>query len=106
MNEMRIYRSLPNDFVAAMKIVWDWRSKREKESFGHFFTNDGKRGDCLRYNLNGCICPFPMMVLGTVLGMFIRADGKPQIWSILDIYRYVGEDGYMEMEIDICFPLV
>lgn len=31
MDEMRIYRSLPNDFVAAMKIVWDWRGIEYKE---------------------------------------------------------------------------
>lgn len=31
MDEMRIYRSLPNDFVAAMKIVWGWRGIEYKE---------------------------------------------------------------------------
>ena len=31
MDEMKIYRSLPNGFVAAMKIVWDWRGIEYKE---------------------------------------------------------------------------
>lgn len=31
MDEMKIYRSLPNDFVAAMKIVWEWKGIEYKE---------------------------------------------------------------------------
>lgn len=30
---------------------------------------------------------YPLMVLGTILGMFIRVNGKPQLWSVLDLDR-------------------
>lgn len=40
MDEMRIYRSLPNDFVAAMKIVWDWRGIEYKELADRIHLDD------------------------------------------------------------------
>ena len=30
---------------------------------------------------------YPLMVLGTILGMFIWVNGKPQLWSVLDLDR-------------------
>lgn len=40
MEEMRIFRSLPNDFTAAMKIIWNWRGIEYKELADRIHLDD------------------------------------------------------------------